>query len=281
MTHRNRYGITMAVVVISGLCNAQQSTGDRSFKPRADITRSSNSVAVDASEPRPLKQAVQAIAEEYGWRVDYEDPIYDLMTETVDANDPSWISSHPGELRVKLPNGHQLHSEFSVSAAGKGRLDRKSILESLVDSNTNSGNPGRFTVLSEADGGFVISGTTGRLAGPVLSTPISIPPVSRTLHETLDAVFEQLKVATNMTIILSAAPLPLLDHVQITVGGEQVPARDLLRNALNQSGITLHWTMLFEPTFSQYHFNIARTVLAYQDANGNRRFEPVDPPQRR
>lgn len=275
MPHRTRFIITMTVFAIYGLCSAQQSTGGQSFKPRADITKGRNSITVDASEPRPLKQAVEAIAEENGWRVDYEDPIYAPGTETVDANDPSWVSSHPGALRVKIPNGHRLHSEFSMSAVGKGDLDQKFILQSLVDAHRNSGNPGEFTVLSEADGGFVISGTNSSLAGGVLSTPISIPHVSRTLHETLDAVFEQLKVVTNTTILVSAVPLPLLD-IQITVGAEQIPARDLLRNALNQSGMTLHWTMLYEPTFSRYHFNIARTVLAYQDAQGNRHFVPLD-----
>jgi hypothetical protein len=43
----------------------------------------------------------------------------------------------------------------------------------------------------------------------------------------------------------------------------------------------LHWTMLSEPTFSQYHFNLERSVLAYHDAQGNWRFVPVDAPQRR
>jgi hypothetical protein len=281
MPHQIRFGIALAVIAISGSCGAQQSTGSQRFKPRADVVRNGNSVAVDAAEPRPLKQAVEAIAEEYGWRVDYEDPVYDPVTETVDANDASWVSAHPEEPRVKLPNGHNLHAEFSLGATGKGRLDQKSILRSLVDANTNSGNPGRFTVLSETDGGLVVSGITGSLAGPVLSAPISMPPVSRTLHETLDEVFEQLKLETNATIVLSAVPLPLLDHIQVTVGGEQVPARDLLRNALNQSGVTLHWTMLFEPTFAQYHFNIERSVLAYQDAEGNRRLTPLDTPQRK
>jgi hypothetical protein len=257
MPHRNRFCIAIiSVVVFSGLCSAQQSTGGQSFKPRADITRVGNSIAVDASEPRPLKQAAEAIAEEHGWRVDYEDPIYDPMTETVDANDASWIASHPAEFRVKLPSGHELHAEFSVSTVENFKLDQKSTLGSLVYASNDSENPGKFTVLSEADGGFAISGITGSPSGPVLSTPISLPLVSRSLHQTLDLVFEQLKVKTYTTIFLSNAPLSLLDHVQVTVGGEQVPARDLLRSALNQSGITLYWAMLFDPTFSQYHFNM-------------------------
>lgn len=208
--------------------------------------------------------------------MDYEDPIYDPVAETIDANDPAWVSSHPGELRVKLPNGHALHAEFSVDPVAKGKLEEESVLQSLVDASTNSENPGKFTVLSEADGGFAISGITGSFGGPILSTPISISSIPRTLHETLDTVFEQLKVTTNTTIVLSAVPMALLDQVRVNVGGEQVPARNLLRSALNQSGIMLHWTMLFEPTFSQYHFNIGRTILAYQDAQGNRRFVPVD-----
>lgn len=66
MPHRNRLIIVIAISVASGSCSAQQTTGSLSFKARADITHNGNSVVVDALEPRPLKQAVEGVAEEYG-----------------------------------------------------------------------------------------------------------------------------------------------------------------------------------------------------------------------
>src|SRR5260370_24713242 len=73
-------------------------------KPRATITRSGNEVLVSADAARPLLEALTVIAEEYGWIVDYEDPIYS-SAESRDVTDPAWRREHPkGRGAAHTPN---------------------------------------------------------------------------------------------------------------------------------------------------------------------------------
>src|SRR5580658_7569097 len=64
---------------------------DRPPHERADITHSAGTAESSANNGRPLVETALALSEEYGWQVDYEDPVYDSGTEIVDAADSAWI----------------------------------------------------------------------------------------------------------------------------------------------------------------------------------------------
>jgi hypothetical protein len=53
-----------------------QSPSKSSFVDAAVIQHNGNTGTLTANFPRPLAQAVEAISQEYGWTIDYEDPPY-------------------------------------------------------------------------------------------------------------------------------------------------------------------------------------------------------------
>jgi hypothetical protein len=48
-----------------------------------------------SNDPRPLMQAIEAISQEYGWTVDFEDPPYRSHFDLVDDTDSAWRANYP------------------------------------------------------------------------------------------------------------------------------------------------------------------------------------------
>src|ERR1700675_3234621 len=110
---------------------------------------------VKSESPPPPPQAVESLSEEYGWVIDYEDPIYS-DAETLDRTEPLWVASHPGG-RQRLVAGHRFESEFpEVSKIGFSASEEKSVLQKVVADFNKSGNPGQFTLVDEGAGRFAI-----------------------------------------------------------------------------------------------------------------------------
>jgi hypothetical protein len=62
-----------------------QSPSKSSFVDAAVIQHNGNTGTLTANFPRPLAQAVEAISQEYGWTIDYEDPPYHSPFDLVDV----------------------------------------------------------------------------------------------------------------------------------------------------------------------------------------------------
>lgn len=61
-----------------------QSPNKPSFLPAAVLGHCGATATLTANDPRPLLQAVEGISEEYGWIVDFEDPLYRSRFDLVD-----------------------------------------------------------------------------------------------------------------------------------------------------------------------------------------------------
>lgn len=51
---------------------------------------------MSSNDPRPLWRAMSALAEECGWIIDYEDPVYSENDATARV-DPGFLASRPGK----------------------------------------------------------------------------------------------------------------------------------------------------------------------------------------
>jgi len=112
-------------------------------------------------------QAVEAIHEQYGWIVDYEDPPYQSQFDLVDDTDPAWKKNHPDDHAVRVAGGFfQSHfPEPSTISSGDAKLQ---ILQKLVDDYNASANPGKFAVRKS-------SCSSSSLASPTVSASPSVP----------------------------------------------------------------------------------------------------------
>jgi hypothetical protein len=77
------------------------------FWDRATIEQVDGTVSVRANSSLPLEHAIEAIRQEYGWTVDYEDPPYESY-DLVDGTDPAW-QGPPNRKGSDPSSGRSLH----------------------------------------------------------------------------------------------------------------------------------------------------------------------------
>ncbi len=150
-----KYAIPLIVIMMiqTPLLHAQRVENASGYWDDGIVMHNGNTTKVMANDPRPLQRAVESLSEEYGWLVDYEDPIYSDF-EAVDRTDPRWVASHPG-VRRRLVGGHKFESEFpEIPKTGLSTTGEKSALEKVVADFNKSGNPGQFMLVDEGQAGL-------------------------------------------------------------------------------------------------------------------------------
>jgi hypothetical protein len=63
------------------------------------LTDDAHSLEIAVNDPRPLYTALQSLARQYGWHINYEDQRY-ATVDLVDDTAPSWFLQHPDGNRV-------------------------------------------------------------------------------------------------------------------------------------------------------------------------------------
>jgi hypothetical protein len=215
---------------------------------RAVISQAAGAVRITANSPRPLEQVLDALRQKYGWVVDYEDPQFVSQLDLIDGPAPqSW-----------LPSGGTFSLEFPADAP----LAEKT-LHQLVDSYNESKNPGRFELRETAGGSYAVVGTAahdekGKVSTqtPLLDSLITLPARERTIAETISLICRRAGNLRHSAVYLGVAPTALLDYTRVAVGGNKVPARDLLRQALMAAHRNLYWRLLFDPKSKSYYLDI-------------------------
>lgn len=237
-----KHGIcVLGCMLLSSALTAQTVPPSHSYMERAVIRHQSGSATAFANGPRPLSQLLTAIRREYGWVVDYEDPIYgdsDLTTES-DPRFPSRV--------FKVPGGGAFQSTYPETPHMWSRTDsEEAVIEKIVADYNESGNPGQFAVRVQSDGSYAVVGTEpGSTAQPILDMPISMPSGTRSLGDTLHLIAGAVSAASGVAVY--AAPHPgmvnRLIRTQVTVGGNKVSARNLLVQAFTQANWKIAWDM--------------------------------------
>ena len=200
---------------------------------------------VRANDPTPLLQAVHALAQEYGWVVDFEEPPYQSKYDLVDAASPEWHASHPNGPFGKRLAGGEFHSTYNERSSTQSYSTwEEAVLQQVVSDYTSSGNPGRFEVRKETDQRYAIVGVAVtndagviEATNPLLDTVIFLPTETRTVGETLDLILKLLPEAVGGVAI----DANFFDQ-PVTVGGTDVPARVLILQTLTRSGVI--WEMV-------------------------------------
>jgi hypothetical protein len=266
----------LIVFAITSCALAGQQT-KRSAAPadRADIHHHGSSGIVFAISPRPLLRTIKAVRDEYAWFIDYEEPPYYSSYDLVDNTDPVWRSNHPNEKGVHAAVGGSFLCEYPEGPNTAASVEEEEkILKKLVDCYNRSGNPGKFTVVREARRHFAIIGESlkddnGRdvHVTPFLDTPISIPRAERTADETLDLIVAELYAKTGIKCIASLGsfwPSPLWG-AHITLGGDNVSARDLLRSVFKVTAQPFNAELLYDSDAKEYNllYNRALETPAY------------------
>ena len=248
------------------------------------LERSNSLVTMTTGDSRPLHQAVSAICDEYGIAIDYEDPLY-RSSDVVNASE-SYLKQYHLRLPIKLIKAHSFTAQFVESVDADRTLnDGESVLLIVLSSFNASGNPGIFHLQNESDGHLAVVGSVvgmmpseGPTDAGILDSRVSIPNGPRNLYEMTKNVLAAVSAKSGFTVTLGSYPYTVLENTHVTDGGENIPARELLRRSLNQSGRTIRWFLLYDATLNQFVLNFQTVNRTIYDPSGKRDMIPVDVP---
>ncbi len=243
-----------------------QSTARPNSKRHGEITDNGSTATVVANCPDPLLQAIEALRDKYGWRINWEEAPFYSRFDIVDSTDPEWRAEHPNAKGATRVAGGFFTSAIP-SGVGAPVLDApKAVLEKLVEDYNKSDNPGKYIVI-ESDNGPVIQGVkvrdeNGALQDvrPVLDTIIDLPKEPRSTRDTVEAILTALSSAAGAKVVLMGMGgfSTKVEYVptQIVLGGHSLPARQLLIQALASEGNPRYYRLGFEPDPPTYYLNI-------------------------
>ena len=234
--------------------SAQTPDKTNTFLDHAEVRHDANVATVIANSPRPLEQTIAGVSEEYGWTVDYEDLPF--------------RSLHGGTFQSRYPED---------TNTGSSVAEERKVLDKVVSDYNQSGNPGKFSVREEGGDRFSIVGIaaldeTGadRQIPSVLDTPISVPSRQRSGYDSIQAVLGALTAQSGTTVYQAATPLNTFLRMTVTVGGDNVPARALLKQIIAATHPKFYWDLLYDTHDKAYYFNLAPVMQANYDASGKR-----------
>jgi hypothetical protein len=260
---------------IIGICLAWSSLGGGakpvdSLVAQATISETGGKVHLAANDSRPLVQALDALQERYGWKIDYEDPEYISKLDYGESK-----ASPAGDGPRRIPSGGAFVADLPAPSASNAQPDEQKTVQALVEAYNHSGNPGRFELRQDGEH-LVVVGTAahdaeGKISEtkPLLDLMVNLPADERTVAETVDLVC--LKISDKSPVKVSFGVHPFnLDRARITLaGGKELSARAYLENTITATGRRLCWRLLFDPESKSYvlDFHQLKLPAALNPAN--------------
>ena len=251
-TYRN-YHIVAVVVIASSASwvHAQEPS------PPALIVRSGGDTIVRANAARPFVAALEVIAERYGWKVDYEDPVYS-SEETKDATIPEWRKQHPESKGVLIPSG----GEF---VANLGRIsptnpNERSVLERLIQVYNSGANPGYFRLVETPSHRFCGRGSSrSSSSGKSIQIFDEMIQAKPDQQPALDALRElMLHCGADGKIPIEPGIIPNNSLNQTTIKGNKGPfsCRERLGRILNAMSSNLIYDLFYDIGLKTYYLSI-------------------------
>lgn len=274
--------VLVELILLHALSSAQSTTRPK-YMDRALIQHGASGETVTANDPLPLHQAISALSQEYGWRVNWEAaPCYSRF-DVVDDTGPKWRSSHQGEKGVTRPAGGLFVARFP-DPASVPQAPEEEILNRLIEAYNATDNPGKYALRTDAKGwptviGIAVRDQTGDLreVPPVLDTPLTMEKVRRNAYDTINLILGELSVATNRKMIIMSTPTNLLRDTLVDIGGRGVAARALLEETLDGTHRPLQYDLGFDPDFSSvFILNVTLATRTEVDGSGRIRPVPID-----
>jgi hypothetical protein len=255
--------LAVAMLLLSGpavkaLADDPQSKDSPSKQP--SFSESAGKVHLAVNDPRPLAQAFDVLQQQYGWRINYEDPQYTAKPDLADAKGAADQSSASGSH--KIPAGGNFAVDFPSGSAPNTPPDEQKTLQLMVDAYNHSENPGRFELRQDSPEQFDVVGTSARDSQGKISTQpapldlaITIPSAERTIADTIDILCQKVSEKSHHQITLGVHPLGL-DRAKITIGGKELKARAYLVSAIEPSGRKISWRLIYDPESKSYVLNL-------------------------
>jgi hypothetical protein len=243
------------------------------------IVHNAGSATVQANDSRALAQAVVAIRQEYGWLVDYEDPIYS-GSELVDARTlyKDWFLAHPELKSGLVAAGGPFVSTYAESfdPAKSTDADRAAVLMQVLSDYAKSGYAGHFVLQQLGPRRLAVIGQNS--GNSILSTTISIDFDHTPAFEALENMLHIVGTKTGYRVGLGFVPNNPLMQCIVTSSFRDKTARFILQSVLDSCSLPLTWQALHGGVHNSFYLvNLDSAVRVFTDVEGNRRYGPPPP----
>ncbi|HEY6770658.1 MAG TPA: hypothetical protein VI386_38430 [Candidatus Sulfotelmatobacter sp.] len=262
-----------ALCLLSGLISAQAAVRPRFFD-RARIQHSDSGVTITAFESIPLLQAISAVRLEYGWQVNWEEAPCFSHFDLVDDTNSKWRAAHPDAKGVTRPAGGMFRATFPEPKQSDPSAKR-AVLAKLIEEYNATDNPGKYALRIDSDGQLTVVGTevrdeigTLQEIRPLLDTPLTLAKAPRTVYETVKSILGALQSATGQEVLFAAASSSLFRTTQAMIGGERVPARELLKQAFAVTNRPIQYDLGFNPDVPVYILSPSPATKEEDDGSG-------------
>jgi hypothetical protein len=111
---------------------------------------------------------------------------------------------------------------------------------------------------------------------PLLDTQITLNKAPRNVYDTIQSILSAIQAATGKKVLLMVASSSLFINTQVTMGGEKIPARELLKQALGSTKRPLQYDLCLNSDMPVYLLNVSLTMRAEPNGLGGQKLLPVD-----
>jgi len=215
--------------------------------------------------------AMNALEREYGWVIDFDDPIW-TESDTTAQNNPVWDAQHPGNPS-RMPSGTSFQSTFT-----EGPDTSRSpiaVVTKVVEDYNASDNPGRFDVRRSPSGRIEVTGTPrdpGRTTVDILDTRVSLPTEPLVSLDAVHKLVTLVSAAAGIKVAVGRVPHNLLNSASIQTPQGSVPAREVLTRIAESAEVPLMWDLLYDYDSKSYFLSLRPSIVAVTGEGGKSYF---------
>jgi len=263
--------LSIFALSVSALTAQQELAG-----ARATRTVDGN-LTVSSDESRPLRFALLALAETYGWTVDYEDPVYS-GSEISDTTDAQWLKEHPNGRHVYAPAKGSFSADLGKVV--DGNPDEMQLVSALTVLYDRTSNPGTFQVVRTANGRLAVVGQSRHQpAGaftPVLNQQMRPPQKSESASKALQELASECSVAAGVPIELGILPSNATATSTVSGYDGMLTCREQLGRILAALDHPTEYLLLYDINTRAYYLNIAPARQLVVGPGGKLTTVPLD-----
>jgi hypothetical protein len=216
-----------------------------------------NNLSLTVASYYPLRDALDYLDHEYGWRISYEDPVYP-DGELTDIAIPEWKKKHPGERGFFVPKFTEMR--FRISKPTGGRGEAKKVLTELIEEFNQSGRLEKFSVLDASDDRHVVVGTING-AGALDHAVLGPEPKPRNGSTELLQLTQRCGSQMPLPITVGTVSANMLQQITVPPRKTNEPCRDALLALTALGGFDIVYQMLEDVNNKTFVMNIVRNRI--------------------
>lgn len=170
----------------------------------------------------PLKDTIDYLNHEYGWRVSYEDSLYS-SSQVEDIAVVSWRKTHPGERGFYVPKWAELKFRLSTPSGQKG--EQAKILSELIQQYNQLQREDKFSLHVVSENRAIVVGNSKGVE--VMGHARVLPrKQERNGSEEMRLLAEECGGQMQMRLVVGTVPFNSLAHITVPVRKTSVSCRD-------------------------------------------------------